>query len=405
MVLSDDAASPAASDFASDSSPASDADQYSSSFTSSDSSQVNIDASNLKHPAPFFGALFGYTTPDLVRFVNGQVQYTSKVIKRPLNQDEATAVAFWSSKAYSMTSYGPPLGFAMGFYRAYSTQSTYRFPFLAPKAQKFNPNKLFTLEGRRAQLGWHSLRWTAYGLLGSWFGKLLFFSYALTVRMVGERGDPRLKNVIKAEIEFIREARKSPAIVQQGQSNASNGLGDIDESAERLQRSDGFYSDLQMQETESRQQPPVSRGGPENRASAFQIDKVASQPRSFEDDLDDASPTAQSFDSNANTNPESGSAWGRIRNQSDPPSSPNGNSANRYERRPPGSSSLQNAWAKRRSGIQKEQQEGSIIGDSHTFPKSEEDRQLARQEAQKEFDDRVERERQGGDFDRSNPEK
>jgi hypothetical protein len=39
------------------------------------------------------------------------------------------------------------------------------------------------------------------------------------------------------------------------------------------------------------------------------------------------------------------------------------------------------------------------VGDSYSFSNSDEERQLAKTEAQKEFDARIERERQGRDFD------
>lgn len=51
--------------------------------------------------------------------------------------------------------------------------------------------------------------------------------------------------------------------------------------------------------------------------------------------------------------------------------------------------------------VKNEQQEGSTLGDSFSFSSSDEERQLAKIEAQKEFDARVERERQGGDFSES----
>lgn len=42
------------------------------------------------------------------------------------------------------------------------------------------------------------------------------------------------------------------------------------------------------------------------------------------------------------------------------------------------------------------------MGDSFTFSKTEEERNLAQIEAQKEFDARVEKERRGGDFSSGN---
>jgi hypothetical protein len=53
---------------------------------------------------------------------------------------------------------------------------------------------------------------------------------------------------------------------------------------------------------------------------------------------------------------------------------------------------------KQQHETQKEQREGATTGDSFAFSKTEEERTYAKEEAQKEFDARVERERRGGDF-------
>ena len=52
----------------------------------------------------------------------------------------------------------------------------------------------------------------------------------------------------------------------------------------------------------------------------------------------------------------------------------------------------------RKADSQREQQEGSTLGDSFAFSRTEEERSYAKDEAQKQFDERVERERRGEDF-------
>jgi hypothetical protein len=90
------------------------------------------------------------------------------------------------------------------------------------------------------------------------------------------------------------------------------------------------------------------------------------------------------------TNASGGSAWDRIRNQA-------GQSESAWDRvrRQSGPSeqpSTPKVWQSR-SNVP--------LTDSFTFDEREEDRQLAKAEAQKEFDARVERERQGKDFNDS----
>ena len=97
---------------------------------------------------------------------------------------------------------------------------------------------------------------------------------------------------------------------------------------------------------------------------------------------DDASPTGGSFPLNEDKN-SGGSTWDRIRRnaasgQAQPDQRSHHNTA-----RP----------------IQREQSESSTLGDSFSFSSTDEERQLAKTEAQREFDDRLERERKGGDFE------
>jgi len=74
--------------------------------------------------------------------------------------------------------------------------------------------------------------------------------------------------------------------------------------------------------------------------------------------------------------PSTGSAWDRIRR----------NSAGQTPASPPKNRSFQEG-----------QKEGSILGDSFNFSSTDEERQLAKAEAQREFDAEVERERRGDD--------
>ena len=90
------------------------------------------------------------------------------------------------------------------------------------------------------------------------------------------------------------------------------------------------------------------------------------------------------LDSNPASPATSGSAWDRIRQQatSNPSSIPP-----RLSRRRPVSSSAQQQ--------RQEQQDSSTVEDSFAFSQSKEERQYAKDEAQKDFDERMEKERRG----------
>ncbi len=149
-----------------------------------------------------------------------------------------------------------------------------------------------------------------------------------------------------------------------------------------LPRDEGnLLSDRQMKSREVRQRPNPRESPTDSTANTFSIDKVTRQPRSFDDDFGDVTVP----DASPERSPAAGGAWARIRQQAARPTS--GSSSARG-----GSPGVR---GNRRDGRQPDEQSG---GDSFAFSATEEERQLAREEVQRAFDERVERERRGGDF-------
>ena len=266
----------------------------------------------------------------------------------------------------------------------------------------------------------HVSRGFAYCLIG-WYSVPLFVSsYAATVSAVGEIRDPRLqesnRGVREAVIRDQRERKqRSGEIVKQadarregrmpnlpkerdqgrGRRGGSAEVDDasptggammdmgIDEEQGRLSEAGnmgGVLSDGQMRSAEAKaraqsDQTPASNG------ATFQMEKVERQPKDFGSDFDDASPTGGSGAMEGGDG-SGGSVWERIRQQS--ASEPSASSTGR---------------GRGMRGAQQKQQEGSTTtGDSFSFSSSEEERNYAKDEAQRGFDERVEKERRGGDF-------
>lgn len=144
-------------------------------------------------------------------------------------------------------------------------------------------------------------------------------------------------------------------------------------------------SDRQMRSQEARQRPNPRESPTDNTTNTFSIDKVARQPRSFDEDFNSVTGADESPD----RSPAAGSAWARIRQQAASPTS--GSSSRRGG--PYGV--LYGDRDTRRAGGQQDDQSG---GDSFEFNTTEEERQLAKDTAQRAFDERVERERRGGSF-------
>ncbi|KAI4140114.1 MAG: hypothetical protein L6R39_005942 [Caloplaca ligustica] len=372
---------------------------------------MNIDRSKFPKPLPVLGALFGFTASYMSKMAAERLQYHSKLLGRTLSKPESEALLYHTYKSAAIASYGNPIAFGAGFWRAYNTRDTYRFPLVGSLKTEdgfWNGERIRLMgrdiiQGSNARMGVHILRGTFYGFLSYTIGTLFVSSYCTTVAAVGELRDPRLRDLQQEKrtkkIEQMGDsgaARQLKEIMGQAQTNGvdlrkrpGDGIGAQDDATpstgtedyggdmERLGGTNtGIMSDGQMRRQEKRQQAPPRQSPTESRASTSRLEKVERQPTVFGDDFDDASPTAQ----NSADDSQRGNAWDRIRKQA--------------RKQASGTKSGGRGW----DAIRKEQQEGSTAGDSFTFSSADEERQLAQDEAQKEFDARVERERQGGNF-------
>ncbi|KAL8809150.1 MAG: hypothetical protein Q9223_003376 [Gallowayella weberi] len=373
------------------------------------------DASQFPHPLPFFGPLFGYNDAYTAKLNKERIKKYTEDVRRPLSQPEFEAISFNTHKSVAIMSIGVPLFFNFGVYRAYKTREHYRFPFYGNMKKaggwwdghRIKLNGQTVMKGNNARFLLHGLRSSAYIFGATYAGGLFMASYATSVAVVGLLRDPRMKDLLSMTRGKIARKTGDPQAMK-GQSNDPTGQGDTSlsdlyklprnnmgnlDDASPTAGADGYggdvdrlggqnmgiMSDSQMRTQETRQQASPKDSPTENRATTFRLDKVEKQPRSFSDvfDDDDASPTAAG---SANEG-QGDNAWERIRRQAQ--TRPSGG------KQPKGQS-----W----DAIQKEQKNSSTAGETFAFSSSDEQRQLAKDEAQNEFDARVERERQGGSF-------
>jgi hypothetical protein len=258
----------------------------------------------------------------------------------------------------------------------------------------------------RAVIAWHAARSALYGLNGLIVGQILFGSYSMSVATVGELSDNRLKAFIQAVRAKSQERISSipGAGMQRGPTTGPQPKGGRTTSPQ-YDRQDGPKADDAsptggMFGEENTPATPENTGGnmggntqTVGRQRPFARPAPA-QPRTQETEhgpfeaWDDASPTGGQGVAESTT--PQGSAWERLRRGEKPALVPQKSGA-----KPQPS---QSAWSRQQVETQREQKEGSTTGDSFAFSKSEEERNYAKEEAQKEFDARVERERRGGDF-------
>ncbi|CAD6446509.1 771c346e-1cbe-47af-a5bb-7680f15ccb0e-CDS [Sclerotinia trifoliorum] len=411
MVLEDSSSKEANESF--DSIPTSDSDPYASAGQGQGGGQgtgrqtYRVDGSTIPKPLPILGPLFGFNDAFLSKIINARVQNAAKVTKRPLRQEEIDALAFHTAKIIRINSFAPVAGLSAGIYRATQTAATFRFPFYQPNLETFNSNvfphpRMPYIRGFPAIIAWHTFRGLCYCYVGQTVSKILFGGYAASVGAVGQMGDKRLKDIVKATTEEVARTQKnlpSPAGIPRprmkpGQGQSQSGNTQDHDDASPTGGADWYGDDGASGSTQSTPQtfPPMK---PQRQ---FPTQAPAQAPAQEEekpfDLFDDASPTSgQGMNTNTSTSqsskPTSGSAWDRVRRGEKPASNINTPSQSR-----------KSGWA---TNTPKTSEVAST--DTFAFSKTEEERNLAQLEAQKEFDARVEKERRGGDFSSAGDQK
>lgn len=303
------------------------------------------------------------------------------------------AMTFYTAKQLAIMSYGAPLGLAGAFWRAYTTRTSFRFPFYKPDLAKFSfdafpTTKLAVVRGPPAMMVWHGLRYLTYGYIGKVIGEILLGSYGASVALVGEMQDSRLKSYIEEMRKAIKAGleKKSDGIGQRGRSQPVPQIGQVGGVAQDdASPTGGMFGqdDTAPQDDNGASQPIPQRSAWARRTPPPQAPHIPAQDAQAEskpfDMFDDASPTSGAQqgmieDTQPQRTQQSGSAWDRIRRGDRPPPPP---------RQAP------------RSQVQSPEQRGD--NDYMRSQRSEESK-YSKEQAQKEFDAQIERERSGGDF-------
>ena len=352
--------------------------------------QYDINNSELPRPIPILGPILGYGERALMFRVRGIVGNMTRLMKRPLTQEEVQATAEHQARALQIASYGGTIGLFGGIWQCYKTSPQYKFPFLkASEPAEIDPNVFGPLKGQAARVARHSLRAAAYISIGVFIGDLFFQGYATAASARGFFKDPRLHEIVEsmrrttmrdARSEISKEPIKKESSEQdQPRREPSRGgffgnryNSDDDNMSPKAISDPDLMSDDDIRARELRQSATVSSA--ERRDEPFRASSTL-QRSSFGDRESPASNSSRSA-------PSSGSVWDRIRQGAT--TSENQSPANR------------SSWTQKEAT--RDRHQGSSSGDSFEFSSSEEEKQLAKPEAQRDFDERVERERRGGDF-------
>lgn len=326
---------------------------------------------------PFWGPLFGRSSDYLKTRVAAKIMTSSASVGRELTQSEKDAMSHHFAKLVITIAYSSPLAVAATFAMERSTRPKFGFPFYNPKPPKFNSQKFPGLpEGRVSLLAWQGTRVLAWYAASKIAIGLVVTSYAISVYSANSGTDNRLE-------AYRREVtRRANTAMRSGRPS------NIPNQPSRQP---------QQQNPQQNWGEPAPATGPVGWASSEQTEKTAptplptswtatQNPQAGREEsnnqesyvFDDASPVAPSEQSNyspQNSAQQGGSAWDRIRGQA------------QAARGQPGS------WAKKRQDEMTSR--GAQDGTSYNYSAEAEEKAYAAKQAQKEFDDMLERERQG----------
>lgn len=318
----------------------------------------------------------------------GRLQTAQQCVHRPLRQEEVDALSTIHAKSARTLSFVPSIVMASTVVAAHRTRQDYGLPFVSLAKQKwFDPNRLLMVRGPFARLGWQVIRFSAY-YIGFTLGISTFMvSYSATVGATEMKRDPRLKEFLEASIAEWNQQRSTASqkssvessdgrmdsqavrastiferakTARQGNVSQSK-YGDDDMSPTRggfsddLQTSNsefgGLLSDSQMQTNERRQDFETKRAERASEEEAIRRDKQQRLGTSGREDVFEQLSGRQT--------PSTGSAWDRIRQRA------------------------------------AEQQASS----PSSAPQQRQQALSDRQDAQRDFDAKLDQERRGGDFD------
>ncbi|KAH8774667.1 hypothetical protein F5883DRAFT_547335 [Diaporthe sp. PMI_573] len=346
-----------------------------------ESARRNADSLGINYDAipqmPFWGPLFGKTSDYLKTRVAAKIMTSSASVGRELTQSEKDAMSYHFAKLVITIAYSSPLSVAATFGMERATRPKFGFPFYNPKPPKFNSQKFPGLPGGTASLlAWHGTRVLAWYTASKLTIGLVVTSYAISVYSANSGTDNRLeayrKEISRRAGTAMRSGRPSPIPHESsGQSHQQYPQQKWEEPASATEPV-GWASSEETEKAASRPSPSswtATQNPQTGRQDSYNQDSYV---------FDDASPVAPSEQTNyspQNSGQQGGSAWDRIRGQA------------QAARGQPGS------WAKKRQDEMTSR--GAQDGSSYNYSTADEEKSYAKDQAQKEFDEMLERERRG----------
>ncbi|KAG6015691.1 hypothetical protein E4U43_004965 [Claviceps pusilla] len=352
-----------------------------------------------EYDAPFYARLRGFGRTQTLALAEATVLGLAAGTDRNLSDTETQALTeHFLSSVHNMLAWKWIMTGLAG-YLTYRGRQTMRFPFFKPVVAggRFDP----ATGGPQVRIMWHTARFAAYYGAFWLIGEPIFQGF----------------NFLRQSYSLDRDPRLGP-LLRDGRKMADQALGGAAQDAlGQQQQQQQQYNDA-WKSTEYQEEQQQQHQSSENHQSTSQAVRAQTQqawasyrrqpepsqqsaPKAWDltDDVDDASPIAPSARSaTESTRSYSGSAWDRIRQQTHSPtqSHDGAQSQKTWEQR--AQTNTNGAW------VTDDDASPQYRGDKNTYSfstTSDREDAAARRQAQKEFDELVERERGGADQERS----
>lgn len=329
---------------------------------------------------PFWGYTGGFTEQWQHKAVGPRVAAAYIAGGRPLTESETEALSYWWGRSAAMQGHQVPLYLASTVYFQYKARATWRFPFYQPK--DFNPHvfpskNMPVLKGDGARLLWRFVQTASYYTVSRIAAASFFASWAMSATSANIARDDRLKQWVHDAMENTKkqmaQGHRGIETMRQDTSKVQVGMGGGE--THRVPQ-DWRTQDQDQDRAQDQAQTPPTAPRPQTLPQYQPQATIQDDP--FDDD--DASPVApvarrQQAQSAAPT-PAPGTAWARLRKGQVP----------RQE-----GSTQSGSWDKARQNSSQDANQQQ----SYSYSESDEEKVHAQQQAQKDFDQMLEKERQG----------
>ncbi|RSM14615.1 hypothetical protein CEP52_001237 [Fusarium oligoseptatum] len=333
-----------------------------------------------EYSPPFYVSLIGYKRDWNLLVATSRVSGFASTLGRELEDQEVKAIAEYTLNNIHNNAAAKYITVGLAAYMTYRGRHTWQFPFYKPKlGGRFNPNEATSIfsnkkiRGRYPRFTWHTLRFTAYAAVTMLMVEPVFRTVNFIRVESAMAQDSRLEQFTKDASKRVEQVMANPTSAGVPFKKTPKEEGSwSNEDTDRSDRSDQSRYNI----------PWVGRQLPAQQTQKTQQESQSDHDWDVLDD-DDASPVAATA-RNQPVSSVSGSAWDRIRQQSQQPQP-----QTQQEPRGWGQKSESQSWGSSNNS-----------SESYSFSNSDEEKPLAKEQAQQEFDKLVERERRGVDEDK-----